>query len=161
MRIGDKAGVKSVPNVLGRVGSYDELRKVAGHFGPDLVVQTAFGDSGHTTFFISSEQDWNKYAKEIVSAGDVKIMKRIRCRGSAIEACATRNGTIVGPLMTELVGLQGADPLSRRLVRERNLCDRVHRFDPRPRPRPDLPLRRAAAQGGLPRLLRVGFPGRS
>ena len=110
VRIGHKAGVKSVPNVLAPVGSYDELREVAGHLGPDLVLQTAFGDSGHTTFFLSSEQDWNKHAREIVGAGDVKIMKRIRCRGSAIEACATRNGTIVGPLMTELVGFKELTP---------------------------------------------------
>lgn len=110
VRIGDAAGVKSVPNVLAAVGSYAELRKLVGHFGPDLVVQTAFGDSGHTTFFISSEGDWNRYAKEITGAGEVKIMKRIRCRGSAIEACATRNGTIVGPLMTELVGFKELTP---------------------------------------------------
>jgi len=110
VRIGDAAGVKSVPNVLAAVGSYAELRQLAGHFGPDLVVQTAFGDSGHTTFFISSEGDWNRYAKEITGAGEVKIMKRIRCRGSAIEACATRNGTIVGPLMTELVGFKELTP---------------------------------------------------
>jgi hypothetical protein len=37
-------------------------------------------------------------------------MKRIRCRGSAIEACATRHGTIVGPLMTELVGFKELTP---------------------------------------------------
>ncbi len=110
VRIGDKAGVKSVPNVLAKVDSYEELRRVARHLGPDLVVQTAFGDSGHTTFFISTEKDWAKYEEEIRSAGDVKIMKRIRCRGSAIEACATRNGTIVGPLMTELVGFPELTP---------------------------------------------------
>ena len=54
VRIGNKAGVQSVPNVLGRV---EQLRRAAqgrrASFGPDLVVQTAFGDSGHTTFFIS------------------------------------------------------------------------------------------------------------
>ena len=37
-------------------------------------------------------------------------MKRIRCRGSAIEACVTRHGTIVGPLMTELVGFKELTP---------------------------------------------------
>jgi len=36
----------------------------------------------------------------------VKVMKRVRCRGSALEACVTRHGTIVGPLMTELVGFK-------------------------------------------------------
>lgn len=37
-------------------------------------------------------------------------MKRIRCRGSAIEACVTRHGTIVAPLMTELVGFPELTP---------------------------------------------------
>jgi hypothetical protein len=46
VRIGDRAGVPSVPNVLARVGSYDELRKLTRRLGPDLVIQTAFGDSG-------------------------------------------------------------------------------------------------------------------
>ncbi len=42
--------------------------------------------------------------------GEIKIMKRIDCRGSAIEACATKEGTIVGPLMTELVGFKELTP---------------------------------------------------
>ena len=65
MRIGNQAGVPSVPNVLAAVRSYDELRRVAKDLGPDLVVQTAFGDSGHTTFFISTERDWRRHAGEI------------------------------------------------------------------------------------------------
>jgi hypothetical protein len=110
VRIGNRAGVPSVPNVLARVRGYDELRKRARSLGPDLVIQTAFGDSGHTTFFISSEADWKRCSPEIVDAGEVKIMKRIRCRGAAIEACATRRGTVVGPLMTELVGFKELTP---------------------------------------------------
>jgi hypothetical protein len=74
------------------------------------VIQTAFGDSGHTTFFISDEDDWNRHADEITDKGEVKVMKRIRCRGSALEACVTRHGTIVGPLMTELVGFPELTP---------------------------------------------------
>ena len=37
-------------------------------------------------------------------------MKRINCKGSAIEACVTRHGTIVAPLMTELVGFKDLTP---------------------------------------------------
>ncbi len=110
VRIGNKAGVPSVPNVLARVGSYRELCEVSQELGPDLVVQTAFGDSGHTTFFIASEEDYYKHAEEIEAEPEVKIMKRINCRGSAIEACATRCGTVVGPLMTELVGFKTLTP---------------------------------------------------
>ncbi|MEM7308078.1 MAG: biotin carboxylase [Planctomycetota bacterium] len=109
-RIGNRAGVKSVPNVLARVTSWKELRSVSKKLGKDLVIQTAFGDSGHTTFFISNEKDWNKHAEEIAEAPEVKVMKRIRCRQTAIEACVTRHGTIVGPLMTELVGFRELTP---------------------------------------------------
>jgi hypothetical protein len=112
VRIGNKAGVPSVPNALAKVTSYDELKKVCADadLGNDIVIQTAFGDSGHTTFFIANENDWNKYADEIVNDPEVKIMKRINCRGSTLEACTTSQGTIVGPLLTEVVGAKELTP---------------------------------------------------
>jgi hypothetical protein len=110
VRVGNKAGVPSVPNVLAAVDSYAELRKASKALGKDLVVQTPFGDSGHTTYFISSESDWKRYESEIAAERELKIMKRIDCRQAAIEACATRAGTIVGPLMTELVGFEELTP---------------------------------------------------
>ncbi|MEQ9561594.1 MAG: hypothetical protein RLN69_03675, partial [Woeseiaceae bacterium] len=64
----------------------------------------------HTTFFIKSEKDFNRHAEDIIGQGEIKIMKRINCRGSAIEACATKRGTIVGPMMTELVGFPELTP---------------------------------------------------
>ena len=110
VRIGNKAGVPSVPNILSTIDSYEHLRKVSKDLGTDLVLQSAYGDSGHTTFFISSEQDFKRHQSEIVGQGEIKVMKRINCRGSAIEACATKQGTIVGPLMTELVGFPELTP---------------------------------------------------
>jgi len=109
-RVAEKAGVPCVPNVLTKVTSYKNLCKVSAHLGTDLVVQTPYGDSGHTTFFISNEEEWEKYAEEIIREKEVKVMKRINCRGSAIEACVTRHGTIVAPLMTELVGFPELTP---------------------------------------------------
>ncbi len=110
-RIAEKAGVPCVPYVLSKVKSYKHLNEVSGKkLGTDLVIQTPFGDSGHTTFFISNENEWEKYADEIVKEKEVKIMKRINCRGSAIEACVTQQGTIVAPLMTELVGFKELTP---------------------------------------------------
>jgi D-alanine-D-alanine ligase-like ATP-grasp enzyme len=109
-RIGERAGVPSVPNVLARVSSWEDLRQAAKGLGSDLVVQTAFGDSGHTTFFISDEADFRKHEDDIIGDHEVKIMKRLRCRGSALEACVTRHGTIVGPLMTELIGFPELTP---------------------------------------------------
>jgi len=112
VRIGNKAGVPSVPNTLSVVDSYEQLREICekSGLGHDLVLQSAFGDSGHTTFFIRGEADFRKHESEIIGEGEIKIMKRIDCRGSAIEACATKQGTIVGPLMTELVGFDELTP---------------------------------------------------
>jgi biotin carboxylase len=109
-RLAEKAGVPCVPNVLTPVKSYADLQEKAKDLGSDLVIQTPFGDSGHTTFFISNEEQWQKYESEIVAEKEVKVMKRINCRGSAIEACVTRHGTIVAPLMTELVGFKELTP---------------------------------------------------
>ena len=50
VRIGNKAGVPSVPNILAELESYEQLRKVSKKLGEHLVLQSAFGDSGHTTF---------------------------------------------------------------------------------------------------------------
>ena len=88
VRIGNKAGVYSVPNALAKVSSYEHLLQIADRhgLGHDLVIQTAFGDSGHTTFFIASENDFNKHKDEIIHDPEVKIMKRINCRGATLEA---------------------------------------------------------------------------
>jgi biotin carboxylase len=37
-------------------------------------------------------------------------MQRIRCRPLTIEGCVTRHGTLVGPLMTEMIGLGDLTP---------------------------------------------------
>jgi hypothetical protein len=111
-QIGLQAGVPSVPHVLARVGGYAELRHLAdaAQLGPRLVVQLPYGDSGKTTFFIDSEVDYLAAAGLIESEAKVKVMRRIRCAGAAIEACATRWGTVVGPLCTELIGAEALTP---------------------------------------------------
>ena len=109
-RIAEKAGVACVPYVLSAVESYAHLRKVSEKLGTNLVVQTPYGDSGHTTFFISNEEDFNTYKEEILKEKEVKIMKRINCYGTAIEGCVTKHGTLVAPLMTELVGFKELTP---------------------------------------------------
>jgi D-alanine-D-alanine ligase-like ATP-grasp enzyme len=112
VRIGNKAGVRSVPNALEKVNDYKHLMEIAERhgLGTDLVVQSAFGDSGHTTFFIASEADFEKHKSDIVDEAEVKIMKRINCRGATLEACATQSGTLVGPLLTEVVGSKELTP---------------------------------------------------
>jgi hypothetical protein len=104
-RLGNEVGAASVPNVLVTVEEYDELlaaTKSAG-LGTDLVIQTAYGDSGKTTFFIDDETGWKRHQREI-RGNEVKVMKRINNRPVAVEAVLTRSGTIVGPFMSELTG---------------------------------------------------------
>ena len=112
VRIGEKAGVKSVPNVLAKVTSFEHLMKTAKRhgLGRDLVVQSAFGDSGHTTFFIKDASDFDRHRDGIVNEPELKIMKRINCRGATLEACATQSGTLVGPLLTEVIGARELTP---------------------------------------------------
>jgi biotin carboxylase len=104
-QLGNEAGVPSAPNTLGRATSYAELMALADSaaLGDDLVVQTPYGDSGKTTFFIKSERDWDKNAEDMATQ-ELKVMKRINNRAAAVEAVLTRHGTIVGPLMTDLTG---------------------------------------------------------
>lgn len=109
-RIAEKAGVACVPYVLSAVTDFAHLQTVSGSLGENLVVQTPFGDSGHTTFFISNEQEFNTHKEEIIKEAEVKIMKRINCYGTAIEGCVTKLGTLVAPLMTELVGFKELTP---------------------------------------------------
>src|SRR4029079_13464324 len=62
--LGNEAGIKSAPNILGKAKTYSDLMKLAAKAkrGKDLVVQTPYGDSGRTTFFIKSAADFAKNA---------------------------------------------------------------------------------------------------
>ena len=134
--------------------------RAAPDLGDDLVVQTPYGDSGQTTFFIASDDDWDEHADELVDE-ELKVMKRIDCREAAIEGVITRHGTLVGPLMTELTGFPELTPVRRRLVRQRRLRDGAL---------PSATARQAREYtqrmgerlraGGLPRLLRARLPRR-
>jgi biotin carboxylase len=110
-RLADEAGVPSVPNVMGRADSYGDALKLAlgAGLGQDLVIQTPYGDSGQTTFFVAAASDWDDKADDLVGH-DLKIMKRIEPQEAAIEGVITRHGTLVGPLMTELTGFPELTP---------------------------------------------------
>lgn len=110
-RLGDEAGAPSVPNVLGHADSYEELTALAikAGLGSDLVVQTPYGDSGKTTFFITSEAEWDRDSANIIGQ-ELKIMKRINNQAVAVEAVNTRHGTVVGPFMTDLTGYPELTP---------------------------------------------------
>jgi biotin carboxylase len=110
-RLGNEAGVPSVPNVLGRATSYAELTELArsGALGDDLVVQAPYGDSGRTTFFIASGPDWDEHAEALVGT-DLKVMRRINHFPGTVEAVATRHGTVVGPIQTDITGFSELTP---------------------------------------------------
>ena len=109
--LGNEAGAQSVPNVLVEVNSWGTLARVAveAGLGTDLVVQTAYGDSGKTTFFVASESDWASHADDIVGQ-QAKVMKRINNKAVAVEAVLTRHGTVVGPFMIDLTGYPELTP---------------------------------------------------
>jgi biotin carboxylase len=110
-QLGNEAGAPSVPNVLGTADSWAELQELSesNGLGSDLVVQTPYGDSGKTTFFIKEEADWDKSSKDIIGE-QLKVMKRIDNKAAAVEACITKHGTIVGPFMTDLTGYPELTP---------------------------------------------------
>jgi hypothetical protein len=110
-RLGNEVGAASVPNVLVTVAEYQGLVDAASAagLGTDLVVQTAYGDSGKTTFFIDDETGWKRYQQDIIG-NEIKVMKRINNRPVAVEAVLTRNGTVVGPFMSELTGHAALTP---------------------------------------------------
>ena len=57
-QLGNEAGAPSVPTCSARRSSWTALKELAAGsgLGRDLVVQTPYGDSGKTTFFIAAEE---------------------------------------------------------------------------------------------------------
>jgi biotin carboxylase len=110
-RLADEAGVPSVPHVIGRAGSYDELSALAesAGLGDDLVVVAAYGDAGSTVFFVRGQRDWDDHAGDLTGQ-EVKVMKRIRNVEVVLEGAVTRHGTVIGPAMTSLVGYPELTP---------------------------------------------------
>lgn len=110
-QLGNEAGIKSAPNILGRAKTYAELLKLAAKakLGKDLVVQTPCGDSGRTTFFIKSAADFAKNT-DVLTAEELKIMRRIKHLPGTLEAVATRHGTLVGPMQTDITGFAEVTP---------------------------------------------------
>lgn len=110
-KLGNEAGAFSVPNVLTTADTFTQLMKEAEKegLGTDLVVQTPYGDSGKTTFFIAAEADWNTHKHDIIGE-QLKIMKRINNTPVAVEAVITSSGVVVGPFLTELAGFAELTP---------------------------------------------------
>lgn len=103
--IGNSAGVESAPNILTKAASWAELRTQAENagLGTDLVVQTPYGHSGETTFFIASEADYDRVADKLHGA-ELKVMRRINHRTFAADVVSTRWGSVIGPVLAEIAG---------------------------------------------------------
>jgi biotin carboxylase len=111
-QLANEAGVPSAPNLVDvEASGYAELLELAAekNLGDNLVVQTPYGDSGKTTFFIRSQADWDKHADKIVGQ-TLKVMKYINHIPGTVEAVATRCGTLVGPLQTDITGYEELTP---------------------------------------------------
>ncbi|TEX51541.1 MAG: biotin carboxylase, partial [Actinomycetales bacterium mxb001] len=110
-RLGNEAGVPSAPNILTTCTSYDDLlaQAAAAGLGTRLVVQLPYGDSGRTTFFINEQGDWDEHADDLVGE-QLKVMRNIRHIPGTLEACATRHGTLVGPVQVDITGFEELTP---------------------------------------------------
>ncbi|WP_370280918.1 biotin carboxylase [Pontibacterium sp.] len=111
-QLANEAGVPSAPNLVDvKASTYEELQALAAEkkLGDNLVVQTPYGDSGKTTFFIRSQEDWDKNADKIIGE-TLKVMKYINHIPGTVEAVATRCGTLVGPLQTDITGYAELTP---------------------------------------------------
>lgn len=104
-RLASEAGVQSAPNVLAQVSSWQDLRRVADSagLGDRLVIQEAYGNSGHTTYFIECETDFRRH-ESAITGREVKIMRHIEHITLAAESVITRGGVVTGPIMRELTG---------------------------------------------------------
>lgn len=105
-------GVPCIPYKFMELNQYADLEMIKGELSDDVVVQLPLGDCGDTTFFISSESDWQHCRESIVGAGQVKIMKRIQAIGFAIEGCVFDDGVLLGPVLEEVTGISGISPHS-------------------------------------------------
>lgn len=111
-RLAEEAGVPSVPYVMGRADSYQDLLALAqgAGLGEDLVINAAYGAAGSGTFFVRGQRDWDQCAGQLIGQPEFKIMKRIRNVEVCLEGSTTRLGTVIGPPMTSLVGYPELTP---------------------------------------------------
>ena len=84
--------------------------------GDQLVVQTPYGDSGRTTYFINSSADWDKHS-EAMADQQLKVMKRIRPLEVCVEAVITEVRNAGWSIRCLARGLPRADAVRGRLVR--------------------------------------------
>ncbi|PQM47041.1 hypothetical protein C1Y40_02777 [Mycobacterium talmoniae] len=118
-RLAEKAGVRSVPHVIGRSGCYDDLLALAqgAGLGENLVVQAAYGDAGTTTFFCARSARLGPARRgpgRAGTQGDAAYPQRGGVPGGRGDS-ARHHGR---PRDDKPRRLPGADPEQGRLVRQ-------------------------------------------
>ena len=139
-------------------GRCSRWRRGAG-LGDDLVVQTPYGDSGQTTFFIADEGDWTEHERKIVGRADQgdEADRAARARDRGRDHAARHAGRAADGRAHRV---PGAHAVRRRLVRQRRLAGAADREAAAHGARAHDRDGRAAAAGGLPGLLRARLPAR-
>lgn len=104
-QLGNEAGAPSVPNVLTTITGWEDLcaQAESNGLGESLVIQLPYGDSGRTTYFVSSKADFDKVASEITGP-KIKVMRYINHLPLAVEAVITDGSTVTGPVLRETTG---------------------------------------------------------
>ena len=152
-RLGNEAGVPSVPNTMGRGTDYPIAAR-AGAPAPGSATTswcrppTATPGRPRSS---SRTRATGRRRRRRSSGEQIKVMKRIEPRELAIEGVITRHGTLVGPLMAELTGFPELTPVRRRLVRQRRVARAADREAAAHGAGADDRDGRAAAARGLPR----------
>lgn len=103
--IGNSVGIASAPNIITKVSGWQDLIDQANlaNLGNQLVIQTAYGDSGHTTYFINSKKDFDSCSRYLIGK-QIKVMKQISHLPLSVEAVILETGTVIGPIMLEVTG---------------------------------------------------------
>ena len=162
VRIGNKAGVASVPNALAKVGTYAELRKITekAGIGHDLVIQTAFGDSRphHLLHLQRGRVQPSRQGDRQRSRSEDHEAHQVPRRDHGGLRHALRHAG--RPAADRSRGPQGADALQGRLVRQRGVPRRLHRAGTQQGARHGVRVRRPAGEGRLSRLFRPRLPDR-
>ena len=154
-QLGNEAGVPSVPNRLGRASRPTNCWRSPTGLGDDLVVQTPYGDSGKTTFFIRGERDLTARGRARRRGAEGHEAHQLPRRGGRGGHHPPRHRRRPGharphrpPELTPYRGGWCGNDIFRRAVARA----------PRARPGTDRAARRPARARGLPRVLRGRLP---
>lgn len=104
--LSESAGLRNVPHIVIHPKTPSDIFSQAqsAGLGERLVLQTAYGEGGLGTYFVSSLADVEALGSQVLYQ-PLKVMKHIAHRAFATEAVILPQGDVVlGPLLHEIVG---------------------------------------------------------